>query len=244
MYRFLLRPKWIGFHLLCIVGIIGMVNLSVWQFQRLADRQEFNESVRERTQLEVVDVTAVENEEPTDLQWRPVGAKGTYLAEEQVLVVNRSQGGRAGSNVITPLLLDDGRVVIVNRGFIALDQSAPEPPAGEVRIVGTARISESRRTGQSAEAPGDLREFLRLDLSRLDDQIDGDVLDIWIAAEVSDPVDDPLLSPVALPELSDGPHLSYAIQWLIFAVALAIGWVLAVRWSISRRRDPRSSPSA
>jgi len=86
-----------------------------------------------------------------------------------------------------------------------------------VRIVGTARISESRRTGQSAEAPGDLREFLRLDLSRLDDQIDGDVLDIWIAAEVSDPVDDPLLSPVALPELSDGPHLSYAIQWLIFS---------------------------
>ncbi len=241
MYRFLLRPKWIGFHLLCI---IGMVNLSVWQFQRLADRQEFNESVRERTQLEVVDVTGVENEEPTDLQWRPVGAKGTYLAEEQVLVVNRSQGGRAGSNVITPLLLDDGRIVIVNRGFIALDQSAPEPPAGEVRIVGTVRISESRRTGQSAEAPGDLREFLRLDLARLDDQIDGDVLDIWIAAEVSDPVDDPLLSPVALPELSDGPHLSYAIQWLIFAVALAIGWVLAVRWSISRRRDPRSSPSA
>ncbi|NCZ69788.1 MAG: hypothetical protein EBY80_06335, partial [Actinobacteria bacterium] len=114
----------------------------------------------------------------------------------------------------------------------------------EVRIVGTARVSETRRTGQSSEAPGDLSEFLRLDLSRLDDQIDGDVLDIWIAAEVSDPLDDPLLSPLALPELSDGPHLSYAIQWLIFSAAVVIGWVLAVRWSVNRRRGPRSSPSA
>ncbi|NDA77412.1 MAG: SURF1 family protein, partial [Actinobacteria bacterium] len=50
--------------------------------------------------------------------------------------------------------------------------------------------------------------------------------------------------PLALPELSDGPHLSYAIQWLIFSAAVVIGWVLAVRWSVSRRRGPRSSPSA
>lgn len=221
-----------------------MVNLSMWQFHRLSDRQEMNAAVRERTQMEVVDVTSLEGQSPADVQWRPVGAKGTYLADEQVLIVNRSQGGRAGSNVITPLVLDDGRVVIVNRGFIGLDEIAPPAPPGVVRIVGTARIGEVRRTGQSDEAPGELTEFLRLDLDRLDDQIDGDLLDVWIAAEVSDPTDDAILSPVPLPELSDGPHLSYAIQWLIFSVAVLVGWVLAVRWSINRRRDLRSSPSA
>jgi cytochrome oxidase assembly protein ShyY1 len=64
-----------------------------------------------------------------------------------------------------------------------------------------------------------------------------------LALEQSDPAESALLESVPLPGLDSGPHLSYAIQWLIFATAVAIGWVLAVRWSL-RRRDPRSTPSA
>jgi cytochrome oxidase assembly protein ShyY1 len=243
--RFLTRPKWILFHLLCLIGIISMVLLSLWQFDRMVERRNFNDDVRDRTSLPLIDIADVDSADlnPADVEWRSAGAKGVYLVDEQVTIANRSQNGRAGSNVVTPLRLDDGRIVLVNRGFVALTDSAPDAPAGEVRVVGTLRAGESRRTGQPADAPGDLDEFLRLDIDRLDDQIDGDLLDVVLALEQSDPAESALLEPVPLPELDSGPHLSYAIQWLIFATAVAIGWVLAVRWSL-RRRDPRSTPSA
>ena len=191
---------------------------------------------------QVVDLSTIANPDPAELQWRPVGVKGTYLTDEQVLIVNRSQQGRAGSNVVTPMRLEDGRVVLVIRGFIGLDQNPPAPPTGTVRVVGTVRAGEQRRTGQSADSPGELTEFLRLDIDRIAEQTDGEVMPVAVAVEASDPVDDASLTPLTLPELSEGPHLSYAIQWIIFAVAVLVGWVLAVRVSLRRRRTP-ATPS-
>ena len=49
MYRFLLRPKWIGFHLLCVTGIVGMVSAGVWQLHRNDQRHRFEQEVRDRT---------------------------------------------------------------------------------------------------------------------------------------------------------------------------------------------------
>ncbi len=245
MLRFLLRPKWILFHLLCLTGIVAMLFLSLWQFDRMGERRDFNDEVRDRATMPLLDIAELDSADvdPAALEWRSLGAKGVYLADEQVTIANRSQNGRAGSNVVTPLRLEDGRTILVNRGFLALDDKAPAAPEGEVRLVGTVRSGETRRTGQPAEANGDLDEFLRLDIDRLDEQIDGELLNIVLALENSDPAESSTLTPVASPELSDGPHLSYAIQWLIFATAVAVGWVLAIRFSL-RRREPRSTPSA
>jgi cytochrome oxidase assembly protein ShyY1 len=242
MYRFLFRPKWIGFHLLCILGVILMVYLSLWQFHRLDDRKAFNREVTERSSLSVVDVGTLDISDPAAVQWRPAGARGTYLPDEQVLIVNRSQGGVAGMNVLTPLLLDDGRAIIVNRGFIALNATPPAAPSGEVKVVGLLRSTEGRTTGQAREASGELTEFFRLDIARLQEQIEPELLNVALVAEVSEPADSTTLLPVSSPELSEGSHLSYAIQWLIFATAVIVGWILAVRKSTSNRA--RSAPSA
>ena len=149
-----------------------MVNLSLWQFHRLDERKTFNSEVRERSSLSVVDVSTLDTSDPPSVEWRPAGVKGTYLADEQVLILNRSQGGIAGMNVLTPLLLADGRAIIVNRGFIALSATPPPAPTGTVEVVGTLRASEERSTGQATEASGELTEFFRLDIKRLQQQID------------------------------------------------------------------------
>lgn len=242
MYRFLFRPKWIAFHLLCIFGIVLMVNLSLWQFHRLDDRQAFNREVTERSSQNVVDVSTLDVSDAATVQWRPAGAKGTYLADEQVLIVNRSQGGVAGMNVLTPLLLDDGRAIIINRGFISLNSTPPLAPTGVVKVVGVLRSTEGRTTGQAREASGELAEFFRLDIARLQEQIEPELLNVALVAEASEPADSSTLIPVSPPELSEGSHLSYAIQWLIFATAVIVGWVLAVRKSIANR--VQSAPSA
>jgi surfeit locus 1 family protein len=243
MYGFLVRPRWIGFHLLVAAGVVLMVNLGFWQLRRLDQRRDFNATVEARFDLPATPLDALLAEgTPDDIEWRRVTASGAYLPDEQVLVVNRSQGGRAGQNVVTPMRLDDGRVLVVNRGFVPLGAEVAAPPPGRVQIEGRARPSQERRTGQLSDpADGDLAEVQRIDLARLERQLPGDVVDVYVDVLVSSPPEPAgAPEPVAAPELGEGPHLSYAVQWFIFSIAVAVGWCLAVRRSISTRRQAES----
>lgn len=239
MYRFLLRPKWIGFHLLVVAGIVAMINLGFWQLRRLDQRRDFNSEVEARTELPpepLADVLA--SGPPDEIEWRIVTFAGRYLADEQFLVVNRSQNGRAGENVVTPMELDDGRTLIVNRGFVPLSVDVPPAPNGVVEAEGRIRRSQERRTGQLSDpGDGELTEVQRIDIPRLAPQLPGEVVPVYVDLLASDPAEVAgLPEPVVLPPLGEGPHLSYAVQWFIFSLCVAVGWVLAVRRSAATRR--------
>lgn len=243
MYGFLFRPRWLLFHAVVAAGIIAMVFAGFWQLQRLDERKEFNALVIERSQSEPTDLRSVLA--PLDdgslslqeAEWLPVTLNGTYLPD-QVLDFNNSQGGRAGDNVLTAMLTDDGDTVIVNRGFIPLGIDVPPAPQTAVEGLGYIRLSEVRDRGGLTDADDGepLVEIRRIDVPRLAQQFPGDVAPVYvqlIAAEPEIAVGDP--EPVVLPELSNGPHLSYSIQWFVFALCVAIGWVLAVRRSLRTR---------
>lgn len=243
MYRFLLRPRWLAFHAVCLLGIVVMVNLGFWQLRRLDERQEFNAKVSERIAAPVQALTYLlapgggpTNDDELDaLEWYTVRAAGTY-GDGQVVVINRSQGGQAGLNVVTPLRLDDGRLLLVNRGFVPLTAEVPAAPAGPVVVEGRLRTSQQRRFGQVSDpAEGVLTEVRRIDIERLQQQLDAEVLPLYLDLIASQPAEGELPIPVPEPDLSEGPHLSYAVQWFIFSGAVAVGWVLAVRWSARKR---------
>jgi cytochrome oxidase assembly protein ShyY1 len=243
MYRFLLRPKWLAFHLAVVVAIVAMVNLGFWQLRRLDERRDLNAAVEARGELPPGELDEVLAEgPPDDVEWRTVTVTGGYLHDEQLVVVNRSQNGRAGVNVVTPLDLGDGRTLIVNRGFVPLTVEPPPAPDGEVVVVGRVRETQERRTGQLSDpGEGELTEVQRIDVERLAAQLPGSVVPVYVDLLASDPPEERgSPEPVAGPELGDGPHLSYAVQWFLFSACVAIGWVLAVRRSIAtRRRDAR-----
>lgn len=246
MYRFLLRPKWIAFHLVVVLGIVVMINLGFWQLRRLDERQAFNATVESRYDVPPapLDEVLTPTTDPDDVEWRQVTVSGTYLPDGSVSVVNRSQNGAAGVNVAVPLLLDDGRILVVNRGFVPLiADEVPPVPALEVELVGRLRDTQVRRTGQLSDpAEGVLTEVQRIDLERLESQLDGEVVPMYVDLVTSSPSEpDGPPFPVAPPELSEGSHLSYAFQWFIFSIAVAVGWVLAVRHSIRTRRDDGSA---
>jgi len=265
MYRFLLRPAWLFFHAVVLAGVVLMVAAGFWQLNRLDERKDFNSEVRERSQQAPFELTAVLDEldagtlDPSTAEWLPVTASGTYLPD-QVLEFNNSQGGRAGDNVLTALVLDDNTTlnndtdgtddtvtVIVNRGFIPLGIDVPEPPAVEVEIVGYIRPSEARNRGGLTDVDDGepVTEIRRIDIPRLTAQFPGEVAPVFVQLIASEPEvgpGDP--SPVVLPELDSGPHLSYAIQWFIFAICVAVGWVLAVRRSLAVRARTQQAVSA
>ncbi len=249
MYRFLLRPRWIGFHLLVVGAIIAMINLGFWQLRRLDERRDFNAVVEARYDAPPVplDGLLTAGVDEDDVEWRPVEASGTYLPDETILVVNRSQNGRAGQNVVVPLRLDDGRILLVNRGFVPLaEPTIPAVPADEVDVTGRLRPAEQRRLGQLSDpADGELFEVQRVDIERLAPQLPGDVVPMYVDLIASSPAErGPFPEPVLAPDLSEGSHLSYAVQWFIFAVAVAAGWVLAVRRSVAMRRRRAARASA
>jgi len=254
MYRFLLRPKWVGFHLLVAVAIVTMINLGFWQLRRLDERQAFNAVVEERYDAPPLplDDLLTTSADPERIEWRPVTASGTYLVDEMILIANRSQGGRAGLNVVTPVRLDDDRILLVNRGFVPLELletgAGPGVPAREVEILGRLRQSQEKRLGQLADpVEGDLEIAQRIDIDRLSPQLPGEVLSMYVDLIESTPPElDGLPEPVRAPGLGEGNHLSYAVQWFIFSTAVAVGWALAVRRSIKthRREQQLAAPGS
>ncbi len=250
MYRFLLRPKWIAFHLLIVATVVTMVSLALWQLRRLDERKSFNARVEQNLDAAIEPLAGVltDGVDQSSIEWRQVGVTGTYLAGQTVLVVNRSQGGESGRNVVDALQLTDGTVILVNRGFVPQEDAVPPAPSGRVEVIGRLRRSEVRRTGQPEDPSGVvLTEVRRIDIDKLAPQVSAatgtDVLPMYLERVTSDPADgtavdetgqDPPL-PIALPELGEGPHLSYTIQWFIFSACVIAGWVFAVRRSAATR---------
>jgi surfeit locus 1 family protein len=247
MYRFLLRPKWIVFHLLVIGAVVLMVNLGFWQLRRLDERKDFNRDVSSRIEQVAVPLadlvprgTGPDAGELADVEWRPVTFGGRYLTGEDVLAYNRSQGGIAGVDVLTPMELDDGRIVIVNRGFVPQAEVAAPAPDGDVMVTGRLRRSEGHRRGLATdEAEGELDEIRRIDVQRLAPQLPGDVVPMYVELTASDPAEvTPYPVVVEAPELGERNHLSYAVQWFIFSLCAIAGWVFAVRKSARTARSP------
>jgi cytochrome oxidase assembly protein ShyY1 len=93
-------------------------------------------------------------------------------------------------------------------------------------------------------ATGPLTEAQRIDIDRLAPQIGGDVVGVYVDVLDSDPADAPELSRIAEPELTLGPHLSYAVQWFVFSAFAVVAWFFIVRRSLARARRDTTSDDA
>jgi surfeit locus 1 family protein len=249
-FSFLLRPKWIAFHLLVFGSIALMIWLALWQLERLDQRRAFNELVAEQIEQPPVpldELLAAAGDDLEAIEWRQTIVSGRYLAD-QVIWFNRSQGGLAGDNVLSALVADDDTTVVVNRGFVPLAFEVAAPPTGDTEILARVRLPQERQRGELTDPAGagaPVVEVRRIDLGRLAAQLPGDVAPVYLDLIDSIPTvgpDDPV--PVPPPTLDEGPHLSYAAQWLIFALAVLVGWVLAIRRSISTHRQAALTAAA
>jgi surfeit locus 1 family protein len=243
-YRFARSPWWIVSHVFVLAMVLGMVRLGFWQLDRLDQKRERNAVVAERTEEPVADVRELgppeayaSSDAAEQLEYRRAEAVGTYLVDEEVIVRSRSLEGSPGSWVLTPLELDDRTIVIVNRGwipnagqFVAVPDefSAPE---GEVTVTGLVRMTEERgNIGATDPSEGQLTDLARADIGRLDDQIEGDVLPFYLQLLEQDPEPAAIAPrPVPAPELDEGTHLSYAVQWFTFSGMTIVVYALILR---------------
>jgi surfeit locus 1 family protein len=250
MYRFLRRPRWVLFTVVILGLVVLMVNLALWQLRRLDQRRQFNATVTSHSQVapEPIEQVLTATTRPAAVDWRRVTATGTYLADQQVVVVDRSQDGAAGVDVVVPLRLADGTLVLVDRGFVESSRPVPATPPGTVTVLGRLRGTETHHFGAIDDTgPGPFTELHRLNVPLLSRQLaartGGSTLPMYLDMLSSEPAD-PAVAPVPDPQLDDGPHLSYAIQWCFFSLCAIAGWVLAVRRSARKRQQQAAADAA
>jgi cytochrome oxidase assembly protein ShyY1 len=240
-WRFLLSRRWVAFALVVVALVYGTTWLGNWQFDRLTDRKADNSVIRAnetKSPVPVAEVLAPGREVAHDDEWRLVEATGTYAADDTVVVRYRTRDGVSGIDVVVPLVTPSGTALLVDRGWLETEPSGsdrgdiPAPPSGTVTVTGWVRADG---TGDST-AVDDL-STRAVSSARIGDALGREVYGgfVELRAEDGEPADG--LAPVELPELDNGPHFFYGLQWWFFGV-LAVAGFCYLAWD-ERRHGPR-----
>ncbi|PUA80182.1 SURF1 family protein [Nocardioides currus] len=227
-FRFLLTRRWVLFFLTVVFLAWVAWRLGEWQFHRLEDRKERNAIIERNETHDPVDVTDVMSTgAPLSEQdeWKIVTATGTYDVDDTVVVRYRTREGASGVDVVVPFVLADGTSVLVDRGWFATDNrgatpdDVPAPPAGEVTIDGWVRLDA---TGDSTRVSDQSTRAINSD--RIGEALDRDVVTGFVDLRSESPEPDQALLPVELPELDNGPHFFYGLQWWFFGLLALFGF--------------------
>jgi cytochrome oxidase assembly protein ShyY1 len=219
--------------------------LSWWQFSRNEEAMERIRQVVDNwdaapTQLDAILESPTAAFDPGDT-WTPVAVTGEYDASNQLLVRGRPRDGRAGFEVLVPLVrADGGGVLIIDRGWVAAGETqanvpdaVPAAPVGPVTVVARLKAGEPSVPGRSAP-PGQVAT-IELPLIAATTALPAVYTSAYgVLASESPAVPTPALA--SRPEPDPGPHLSYAVQWILFAIFAAT----ALGWSIVNERRARS----
>ena len=242
--------RWTIYVGVAIVFAIVCGFLANWQFDRSEGRNEEIAIVEQNYEREPVPFDeAVADSDVFDPQteWLPVTLEGHYLVDEQLLARNRPHGGSSAFEVLVPFELTDGRIIIVNRGWVApgegpLPDYIPEPPSEEsvtvvVRLRPTDMVPRSGRGAPEGQVPTiNLPAIAEITGENTITTVYGlMVSENPAVADVPHKVDPPTEDP--------GPHLSYAIQWILFAIMGFIFIIYIIRTERAQRREDAGGPA-
>jgi surfeit locus 1 family protein len=238
-----------------------MTRLGFWQLDRLEQRRARNAQLSQQLALPPFSLSGDPlPEAPSALKNRLATAQGEFDFSYQVILKlqNRTETGglvsplnAVGVDLITPFVIEGtSKAVLVDRGWIPESEAALDnltkfsEPAGQTTVTGRIQLSQtlpSKRATAIAPkaASGSLqREWYRVDIEAIQAQIPYELLPIYIEQSPTDN------SQTTLPyrseptfDLSEGPHLGYAIQWFTFALIFGGGYLYYVRNNTLKTED-------
>ena len=235
--------RWCVYVLIAIGFAIACVFLSNWQFDRNETRSEQIALVEQNYDADPVplaDLIGADGQLSPGDEWHPVLLRGDYLSDQQLLVRNRPHGGTSAFEVLVPFQDADGRVFIVDRGWVPPgDGDSPDsvasPPSGEVEVIVRLRPGEQLPASGRGAPEG---QVPTINLPSIATLVDGDVITGAYGQLVEeDPAPANALGGFSSPTDDPGPHLSYAIQWILFALMgfVFIGYI--IRTEIVKHRE-------
>ncbi|MEW6403531.1 MAG: SURF1 family protein, partial [Chloroflexota bacterium] len=221
--------RWLLTTLLIFVGTAVCIRLGIWQLDRLEQRRAFNNQVITMRAMPALDLTVENPNDLTSMEWRQVTVRGEYDFENQIALRNQYYGSEYGYHLITPLLLVDGRAVLVDRGWVPADGNAAPSDWRKYDEPGPAHVTGQIRLGQGKPAIGGVADAIpengerleiwnNLDLARISRQSPHPLLPVYIQPNVDPGDTDPPIPFQPQIELTEGSHFGYALQWFTFAL--------------------------
>jgi len=240
--KFLLTPKWIAVTVVALLLQPAFWELSQWQWRRLHQRETYNSVIQKNQAIAPTPLAKIAkaNSGKTTIdksyEWRRIDVVGSWLTSQQVLVRKQTYESNLGFWVITPFKSKNGLTILVNRGWIAATDSAlstpsvQNPPAGIVEILGRTRMVTPRKKTGPTDLPAGQVDGVHPDEVLPDiEHVSNAYLELTASSPQSTTSD---LQDIPAPEITEGPHRSYALQWIFFAIMTLIGWGVLVRKEI------------
>ena len=259
MFKFLLTPRWIALTLVFLLALPAFDALSQWQWRRLHQRQQYNVQIEKAQSLPPITEAQLVQKSlnsglhttyslPSSAQWRAVDVTGTWDTSAQVLVRKKSLESDLGFWVVTPLVTVDGHRILINRGWTAATKGAIDspslstPPNGQVEVAGRVQIVKPRQNPQPQDLPiGQVDTIVPTEVVRNAPVVNNAYLEMTASRPNSL---SPELRELPGPEITEGPHRSYALQWIFFAIMTVIGWGVLVRNEYLTRLSDRTLADA
>jgi cytochrome oxidase assembly protein ShyY1 len=231
--------RWLSWFLLASLFAAACAALATWQFdrrdqavskiQRMVDNYE-------KSPIDFVSIAELPLDQLTPFEWTPVQLEGTYLTDKELLVRNRPIAGQPGFLQIIPFQLSSGELVIIERGWIPADSDlAPAvsmtPASEQKKVIARVRLSELT---PNRESPAGFATSIHME--SLSDLLEANVEHQFYLRLISESPGEPSSpQPLRKPTLDEGNHLSYAVQWILFAL---MGF-FALFWAIRQEREYR-----
>jgi cytochrome oxidase assembly protein ShyY1 len=201
-----------------------------WQYHRGVDRHARNSVIEERIAKPPLALSEVEGA-LEDYEWQMITTNGRFDSSKQILLRNRYNEGKYGYEVLTLFTSDDSQNFWVDRGWVEAGATATTAPVvtpvpdGQVNITGRLRLDSSLPRGSFFALPGKGQDLVSELNAQSQLNTEKFYVDLLSGSEVE-------LAPAVtaqLPELSDGPHMAYALQWIFFGGLAIYGRILIRR---------------
>ena len=221
MIRFRPLP---GMTLWAVPALLVLIGLGAWQVQRMHEKEALLATIAERMGAPETPVDDVLLLPVPDMEWRRVSTKGRFLHDKEAYVYATEFDLGLGVHVLTPLVMDDGGTVLVDRGFVPLASKVPETREagqvdGDIAVSGIVRL-EGERNFFTPAADEDQRMWYSRDIGGI-----ARTLGLMLSAPIVIVADQPA-NPGGLPRFAgyrvDIPnnHLQYAFTWFGLAATL------------------------
>lgn len=210
--------------LVALVLVILFLWAGQWQYERGVERHAKNTLIKEQSLLQPIQVSQL-NDDITALEWRKITLSGFFDSNNEILLRNRYHEGFYGFEQLTLFAFGEKKIW-VDRGWIKAGADATISPKlqetyeGNVTITGRIRMDSSLPRGKFFAISQDSNRNMVSQLdARKGVQTEKFYVDLISASDARMNPD----VPVELPELSDGPHMAYALQWVFFAGLVIYG---------------------
>lgn len=226
MLRLLRSRRWQGFTAVVIVAIVAFGLLSRWQWDR-AEEKRLVQQAQEISEIQPITPSAGQDV----AEFTAITLAGTYQPELRRLVRQRPMEGRNGFWVMDQLLGDHGRVWVL-RGWVPAPARAGDSPTvdaaptGRVTVTGYARpLPIGTPAAEGADRGGlPIDQVTAVERAQLPEPGD---MSWYLQLEQAQPAETIMTVPITRPD--DFQNVSYAVQWLLFAMVALAGWFYFLR---------------